>query len=164
MKNLLFCGKCGFPMKTTWARGNGGDYYYYYCICGKKYIRADLIEKRIIALVRKYAASACANIDDFKIKITGGSFGKIKLAELSRRLSVTETKFQRNILEKIIKMGKFNLFFSGIVNLAKILYVFWSSLYLCLTKFFARNFCTIFIPGFFLEKFQIYNGEDSHGI
>lgn len=46
----------GFPMKAIWVRGRSGDYFYYICICQKKYVCAIKIEEQIIAKVRKYCS------------------------------------------------------------------------------------------------------------
>jgi hypothetical protein len=89
-------------MKTIWSRGNGGDYFYYYCICNKQYVRADTFDNRIVSMVRDYSKSIFTNKENFGYKIIPGKIESIKLIELSRRLNSSRPKFRRNILRNII--------------------------------------------------------------
>ena len=90
-------------MKTMWGRGEGGDYFYYTCICSEKYIRADKIEDQVLTEVRKYVLDSCRNAGSPNIQITAGSMEKAKLVQFIRRLSPAKEIYRRNILEQIIK-------------------------------------------------------------
>lgn len=103
LKGLLHCGVCGFSMHTTWARGHGGDYFYYTCICNKKFLRADIIENEIISKVRKYTFDIFFNNEVSKIKIVPGTMDKTKIMTFLRRINSTTDIYKKNILGLIIK-------------------------------------------------------------
>ncbi len=90
-------------MKTTWARGHGGDYFYYACICRTKYIRADEIENQVLAVVRKHVLEPYASSGNPNIQINGGSMEKGKVIQFIRRLIPAKEIHKRNILGQIIK-------------------------------------------------------------
>ncbi len=54
LKGSLYCGRCGSRMSFTYAKGNGGDYAYFYCLgrtrgtgCEQPYVPVDLIETAV---------------------------------------------------------------------------------------------------------------------
>jgi len=103
LKRLLYCGECGCPMETTWARGHGGDYFYYRCICQREYIRADIIENQVITKVRNLAFGLHKRIDNSNIKIINTPKEKHRFHQFSRRLGLAKGIYCKNILGKIIR-------------------------------------------------------------
>jgi len=103
LRGLLYCGECGYPMETTWARGHGGDYFYYRCICQREYIRADIIENRIITKVRDFAFRPYRRMDNSNIKIINTPKERCRFIQFSRRLGLAKGIYCKNILGKIIR-------------------------------------------------------------
>ena len=103
LENLLHCEVCGFPMKKTWSKGHGGIYNYYKCICRKKYIKADALEKKILQEVRKHVFGNFEHFHNSNTKIINGSMNKYKLIHFSRRVMISKGINQKNILEEIIR-------------------------------------------------------------
>jgi site-specific DNA recombinase len=109
LKGSLFCGRCGSPLGFVHAKGNGGNYDYFFCwrrhrsrSCDLPYLPADIIERHVESTYQHIQVSGQVLLD-FREHILGYMRQRLdgaeKLADAMRKRIVRLEAERRRLLQ-----------------------------------------------------------------